>query len=101
MKLTTCGKCSGTGKFYYTSIYGRGCFRCNGTGLAPERKKATPKARTLPATVKIASLCGGDPTKLDPSNERALSYLGLTADKLAEYAEMWRQGVREVPRIAA
>lgn len=92
-----CGKCDGTGKFHYTSVYGRGCFACNGTGIGKARRQRTPKARVAPTTVKLVSLCGGDPTKLDPSNTRALDYLGLTAETLAGYADLWNQGVREIP----
>lgn len=92
-----CGKCSGTGRYHYTSIYGRGCFACKGTGIGKARTVRDPKVRSVPTIVKIVSLCGGDPTKLDPSNARALDYLGLTTETLAGYADLWNQGVREVP----
>jgi hypothetical protein len=98
MATGVCGKCGGTGLFSYTSIYGRQCFKCNGTGIGtPARKPRAPKARPIPATISIASKCAGDPTKLDPANTRALEYLGLTVEDLAHYADLWRSGVREIP----
>ena len=101
MSDTTCGKCNGTGQYHYTSIYGRGCFACKGTGIGKARKARAPKVQEVPTTIKIASLCGGDTTKLDAGNERALTYLGLSTDDLARYRGLWNEGVREVPNPKA
>lgn len=100
METTTCTRCNGSGHHSYNPRHGTVCYGCNGTGTAAARKPRASRAvvRPLPATRRIADICAGDPTKLDPSNTRALDYLGLTADDLAHYADLWREGVREVAR---
>src|SRR5690349_16136816 len=100
-RMEPCGKCGGSGHIpFYNRIQGGVCFACNGKGKRPYRKPTVAKVKERPATRTIASICGGDPTKLDPNNERALDYLGLTKADLAHYCELWRDGVREVPNEA-
>lgn len=104
MQTVTCPRCDGDGRYKAPSGYGPLCFRCHGTGrVKPSRARKVVK-RELPPTRRIADICAGDPTKMEqrllvePSHIRALDYLGITPEQLATYADLWRQGVREVPR---
>ena len=98
MAKVTCSKCNGNGLYKNPSSHGPYCFPCKGTGQVNERKERPAKVVVLSPTVKIADRCGGDPTKLDLNNTRALDYLGLSADDLLAYRELWNAGIREVAR---
>lgn len=99
MEKTPCGRCHGSGRYSWNARDGSVCYGCWGTGHVanqPRRKATHTPPRALPAMRTIASICGGDPTKLNPANSAALDYLGLTPALLAEYAQLWRQGTREI-----
>jgi hypothetical protein len=98
---TVCIRCGGTGLFagrtsYVDQTNRPFCFGCKGTGRQTVRKPRVAKVQVVSATRKIADICGGDPTKIDESNGQYLSYLGLTAESLSMYRELWAAGVREV-----
>lgn len=103
MTQQTCIRCNGTGLFsgrtsYVDQNHRPFCFGCKGTGHATERKARAAKVHVIPTTINLTDRCGGDPTKIDPRNARMLAYLGLTQEQLAHYADLWRQGIREVNR---
>lgn len=101
MRTMNCKKCGGSGQFWYTSIHGRVCFTCKGTDIVRYRKDPVPTVKARPATIKITSLCGGDPVKMmtDPNLDRICDYYGLTRERIVELATLYASGVREVPNL--
>lgn len=100
MNKVTCGKCDGDGLYHAPSGLGPYCFRCKGTGQVIERKARPAKVRQLSPTIRIADRIGGDPVKMqsDPHKATILAYVGVTEEKLNEWADLWRAGIREVAR---
>lgn len=99
MKTYKCPRCDGKGG--RPEWPGFTCYRCEGSCVVNRAPRQTVRKVTPPATIKIENIIGGDPVKAmalpEDSRNRIVAYFGLTIADLEHYADLWAQGVREVP----